>query len=372
MKCMFIKSTSCVILVLMFFSWGCTRSEPLIVDGNKSSLEKSIEAASSDSQKAVKSTISNEKTLFSKELKEALYFAASLERESLRLISKNSSLESTTLFSVLSYAFEIASGTKKSPPRNIDCGRFQIEKTAEKKLRILKSCQKPFQEVAMIQSRMEDSEFEVTFKIKEWAQVVGLSVTLTNPDVVCLLRLKEKKLNSMVCDSWAYFLSASDASATEVHLKTMSFFRDREQQLKLSGGFFHDLIERRKIDITVPLEGKIKLIEKEIEVKDDFADKVKTSEEVLNEKEKKQQSQQEGNQEKDYQKWIKEGEGRQNQSQDQTEGQSQSQISSQEQKQSEGQNQNQQQEQGQTPSQEINEGENSGGVPIEAPKNRGR
>ena len=362
MKCLFVLSTSCVILVLMFFSAGCTRTQPKNAVENQSGLEKS----SSDKSSAAKITSVKEKSLFPKELKESLYFAASLERESLRLISKNSSLEPTTLFSVLSYAFEVAAGTKKSPPRNTDCGRFQIEKDEPGKLKVLKVCMKPYATVAFLQSRMDDTEFEITFKIKEWASVVGLSVTLTNPDIVCLLRLKDKKLNSMVCDSWSYFLSASDASATEVRLKTMSFYRDKQQQLKLSGGFFHDLIERKKIDITVPLEGKIKLIEKEIEVKDDFADKVKTSEDVLNEKEKSEQ--------KDYQKWIKEGENQKsspNESQDQTGGQSHSQGEEQ------GQNQNevgnQIQNNGQTENPEINEGETSGGVPQQPPtKNRGR
>jgi hypothetical protein len=363
MKCLFGISTSCVILALMFFSLSCTRSQPLKTDENHAiPLKSSVDLSQAEKSSADKTEAKKEKSLFSKELKESLYFAASLERESLRLISKNSSLEPTTLFSVLSYAFEVASGTKKSPPRNIDCGRFQIEKVETGKLKVLKVCQKPYVNVAILQSRMEDTEFEVTFKIKEWASVVGLSVTLTNPDIVCLLRLKDKKLNSMVCDGWSYFLSASDASATEVHLKTMSFYRDKQQQLKLAGGFFHDLIERKKIDITVPLEGKIKLIEKEIEVKDDFADKIKTSEDVLNEKEKSQQKNPEDHEEKDYQKWIKEGEN-QNQSQDQTSGQSQEQGSQQNQS-----NENQNQSQ----NQEVIEGESSGGVPQQPTKNRGR
>lgn len=358
MKCLFGLSTSCVILVLMIFGISCTRTQPQKADENQVELEKKPEKASFDKTSSDKAGLTKEKSLFPKELKESVYFAASLERESLRLISKNSALEPTTLFSVLSYAFEVASGTKKSAPRSIDCGRFQIEKAEEPgQLKILKICIKPYATVALVKSRAEDTEFEVTFKIKEWASVVGLSVTLTNSDIVCLLRLKDKKLNSMVCDNWSYFLSASDASATEVRLKTMSFYREQQQQLKLSGGFFHDLIERKKIDITVPLEGKIKLIEKEIEVKDDFADKVKTSEDVLNEKEKGEQSQQnkqEGHQEKDYQKWIKEG-GGQNENQIQSQDQSESENVA-----------------PPIESQEVNEGETSGGVPQQPTKTRGR
>lgn len=336
-------------VALISFGTACTRSEP-----SSPKLDETLVTQRPAVNEKIKTE--KEKSLFSKELKESLHFAASLERESLRLISRNNSLEATSLFSVLSYAFEVASGTKKNPPRNMDCGRFQIEKGDLDQLKILKVCEKPYAVVALVQSRMQDAEIEVTFKIKEWASVVGLSVTLTNPDIVCQLRMKEKKLSSMVCEHWAYFLSSSDASATEVHLKTFSFYRDQALQLKLSGGFFHDLIERKKIDITVPLEGKIKLIEKEIEVKDDFADKIKTSEEIRNEKEK------------EYQEHIK--------AQGQTENQSQGQSASQDQTPGE----NQSQVEGQNPSEEnhpappseISEGENSGGVPQQPPKNRGR
>jgi hypothetical protein len=106
----------------------------------------------------------------------------------------------------------------------------------------------------------EGKHLDITFKTKEWAPVVGLSVTLTNPDIECQLQIKDKKLDELNCDHWAYFLSASDASATEIHLKTMTFRRGDELQLHLSGGFYRDLIERKKIEIRVPLQGLFNLI----------------------------------------------------------------------------------------------------------------
>lgn len=346
MKWMYRVSTSCVMFLMLCLGTACPRSEPGVqVD---EPLVPPAKVVSADKIRAQK-----EKTLFSKELKESLHFAASLERESLRLIAKNNSFDAPTLFSVLSYAFEVASGTKKSAPRSIDCGRFQIEKGDIGQLNILKICERPYVIVATVQSKQEDAEIKVNFTTKEWASVVGLSVTLTNPNISCQLSLKEKKLNSMICENWAYFLSSNDASATEVRLKTMSFHRDQPLQLKLAGGFYHDLVERKKIDITVPLEGKIKLIEKEIEVKDDFADRIKTSEDIRNEKEANDQK---SEQEKEYQKHIKEGQG-----QNQTSGESQNQ----------GQVEGQSQEGNPHPS-EIIEGQNSGGVPPQPTKNRGR
>lgn len=329
MKWMFLGLSTCCVI---FLCAACTRFEPVHKSEEKTNAIVSKKTTGATAKEKTGSTPTGPlgasassaleaKPLFSKEVKESLFFAASLERESLRLISRNLSMEPTTLFSVLSYAFEIASGTKRSSPRAVDCGRYQIEKTSDGTLNVFKTCQKPFALIATVRPRMNETELDVTFKIKEWASVVGMSVTLTNPDVTCLLRIQDKKLAEMNCENWSYFLSASDASATEIRLKTMSFRRNQELQLKLSGGFYRDLVERKKIDITVPLQGKIKLIEKELEVKDDFADKVQTSEEVRGEKEKskevnnpearKENSSENGSESSkensDYQKWIQEG-----------------------------------------------------------------
>lgn len=354
----------------MVLSLGCPATKPDPKVSSPTNETVSVESAKKD--------VPKEMPLFSKELKEHLYFAASLERESLRMISKNTSFERATLFSVLSYAFEIASGTKRSAPLGTDCNRFQIEKGLGHELRVLKTCQKPSALIALIQPKMQETEFHIVFKTKEWASVVGLSVTLTNPDIECDLEIKEKKLSSLSCENWAYFLSASDASATEIRLKTMRFHRNQELQLKLSGGFFRDLVERKKIDISVPLQGKIKLIEKEIEVKDDFVHQLKTKEDVHGEKENdpnqnKEKIESQGyeksdeKKESDYQKWIQEGQQEQNQPQEAIgiPGQNPAQVPGQG---------GQPQEQTQSPQDlpnEVEQGETSGGVPKQPP-NRGR
>ncbi len=273
MKFSVLQSTCCVILFLS----GCTWQRADNAVKNENPISAPAVPAS--------------KPLFSKELREGLHFAASLERESLRLISKNNSFEGTTLFSTLSYAFEIASGIKRSAPRNVDCSRFQITPGAAGILKIFKVCQKPMTLIATVTEKKpgssNETELEVLFHIKEWASVVGMSVTLTNSDIACRIQIKEKKLQQLTCDNWAYLLSSSDASATEVHLKMFSFRRDESLQLKLQGGFYRDLIERKKIEVKVPLQGKIELIEKEIDVKDDFAEKPQPPEDKRGEKDEK-------------------------------------------------------------------------------------
>ncbi len=303
------------------------------------------------------------KSLFSKELRESLYFASSLEREALRLLTHNNSIEPTTVFSILSYAFEIESGTKKSSPRGVDCGRFRIDPSLDA-LKIFKTCQKPETLVAVIRPSSNGVQYNIEIKVKEWSSVVGISVALTNPDINCQLQLKDKKLNALSCEHWAYLISTSDASATEIRLKSFVFNRDQSQQLRLQGGFFRDLIERKKIEVNVPLQGKIKLIEKEIEVKDDFDEKPKTNEAIHGEKANEKEKSSEKSSQEDYEKWIK-AEG-QSQAEGQSEGQSQDQSQGENTHGDEVQNQNK------VESSEIESDQSNGGVPKVPSGRRGR
>ncbi|MBY0555016.1 hypothetical protein K2P97_10845 [bacterium] len=217
---------------------------------------------------------------FSKTLREAVYFSNSLEREALKLILKDSSLQKITLFSVLSYIFETNSGVKKSTPRGLDCGKYEIQRI-QKDIRIFKTCVKPSVEIVQIHEIEADKEYQFDFLIKEWASVVGSAVALTGSDVKCIVAIKDKKLQRLNCENWSYQVSEDQMSSTVVKIKEFVFQRDAKNQFTIKGGFFKELSENKKINISVPLAGKIKIIEKEIEVIDEFAEK-KT--EVKNEK----------------------------------------------------------------------------------------
>ncbi|MBC7465269.1 MAG: hypothetical protein H7256_04700 [Bdellovibrio sp.] len=213
--------------------------------------------------------------LLSKVQREAIYFSASLEKEALRLMTKGQYADDMSLFSVLSFAVEIAAGVKKNALNRLDCTRFRFVADPRDKnlIEVFKVCQKPEALVAKIKQASEGSHLTVTFLIKEWAAVVGLSVAVTGNDVVCDLQIKNKKLSQLECLNWTKNLVSSATSSEELKLKTFIFNRDQQSQFLVKGGIYKDLVERRKIEMRVPLEGKIKLIEKEIEVIDEFAEK---------------------------------------------------------------------------------------------------
>lgn len=235
---------------------------------------------------------------FNKELREAIYFSNSLEREALKLILKDSSLQKLTLFSVLSYVVETNSGAKKTTPFGLDCGKFDVSRDG-KIIKIFKSCVRPYIEMVNIKILDEGGAYELEFLIKEWANVVGLSVTLTGENVRCRLGIKEKKLYSLSCDNWSYQVESDQISSTVVKAKEFLFQRDAQKQFIIKGGFFKELVENKKINIIVPLEGKIKIFEKEIKVIDDFANRINEESDKKHAQEKSQENKPEDNIEAD-------------------------------------------------------------------------
>lgn len=208
---------------------------------------------------------------FSRVLREAIYFSNSLEREALKLILKDRSAQKLTLFSVLSYIVETNSGSKKSTPFGLDCGTFEVRRQA-KEILIFKTCVKPEAEVVRIQEIKADERYQVRFTVREWSSVVGWAVALTGSDVKCDLRIRDKKLQSLNCENWSYQTDENQTSSTVMRAQVFFFQREAARQFVIKGGFYKELVENRKIDIVVPLEGKIKIMEKELQVIDEFAD----------------------------------------------------------------------------------------------------
>ncbi|OFZ29296.1 MAG: hypothetical protein A2622_07720 [Bdellovibrionales bacterium RIFCSPHIGHO2_01_FULL_40_29] len=220
--------------------------------------------------------VKKDESLLSKEQREAIYFSASLEREAMRLLTKNPSFDELTLFSTLSYAIETYAGIKKMAPSKLDCSRFSLRPDASNKkiVSVFKTCSKPDSLMAQIKMGLASSELQVIFYIREWVSVIGLAGTLTGSNIVCDLRIDHKKLTRLNCQNWVRTLSSDEVSAEELRLTTFAFDRNNANQFVLQGGVFKDLVERRKVEIKVPLQGKIKLIEKEIEVIDQFAETI--------------------------------------------------------------------------------------------------
>lgn len=251
-------------LLILCFATACHKKETnksQNVDNNLTKVE-SVNVSKVEKEKS--------KPKISRVLRESIYFAASLEREALKLIVKNESASRKTLFSTLSYIIENYSGSKKSAPLGLDCSKYDVQFSSERWV-ILKACFRPASEVAMIKTVREGSEYEFEFVTSQWASVLGMAAVLTGSNVTCRMTIVDDKLSGLSCDNWIHQVSEDQTSSTVVKANEFIFNRSATKQFIIKGGFYKELVQNKKIDIEVPLRGKIKVIEKELKVIDEFS-----------------------------------------------------------------------------------------------------
>lgn len=285
-----------LLLASLFFLTSChfMQKDEAQQDLKSDDRKETVSVSTDNSVESLKAEAKKEKKI-SKSLRESIYFANSLEREAMKLITKDGAWQRPTLFSVLSFITEIEAGVKKSTPMGLDCGTYDVQ-TSPTVIDIYKTCVRPKSLVVSIRTLKAEENYQFEFMSREWPSVLGLSVSLTAPHIVCDMKIKEKKLQSLNCDNWQFQVSEDQLSSTVVKLTEFRFQRDAVQQFVLKGGFFKELVENKKIDIVVPLEGKIKVIEKEIEVIDEFAEKTKEEVHVQKEENKAEDKTEQENQ----------------------------------------------------------------------------
>jgi hypothetical protein len=272
----------------------------LFISCTKNKIESDISVASQTADlsiKKIKNTINiadTEKTKQLKSIAYALRFSASIEREVLKTIRPQLSL-SMTQFEVLSTILDQNLGIKKNFGA-IDCKLYSIEQTSTN-LQIFQQCLKPKTLLADIDFKHFNQK-NIHFYTKEWGSIVGASVALTGKDRDCSVTTgsvagSDERVKRLSCENTNYLIDAEQIQ--ELRLSVFIFDQSANDQVQIQGGFYKNLVEHRQLKLNIPFDGKIKIIEKEIKVQDDFAEKP-TQSYIINKEEphgKKEQSQSE-------------------------------------------------------------------------------
>ncbi|MNK01164.1 hypothetical protein D3C87_189590 [compost metagenome] len=104
-------------------------------------------------------------------------------------------------------------------------------------------------------------ELKVTFHTENLEEVLGLGPTIMIRRMECRFEYNDMdQLTLFNCKDWAQERSKSQL----VRLDTYEYRKDKKSLLKLRGKVYEDLSEIRKIEVDIPLEGKIKITETEL------------------------------------------------------------------------------------------------------------
>ena len=208
-----------------------------------------------------------------KHVREVIQLIASIETETLRLISESIRYNQ---FQVLAFALDQDLKIKRSNP-GFFCHQFKIS-WGKDAIDVDAICENPRQKLAEI--RMSKDRIDVTFTSSKWAAVIGDFQAMTRPDRFCSGELQFKdesvRLKTLDCKNTVYRMNES--SSDELRLDEYSYSSATGQTVTLSGGVFRDLAKRREIKLHVPVEGVIQIVEKELKVRDDFEHLLKKQE----------------------------------------------------------------------------------------------
>ncbi len=201
-----------------------------------------------------------------KQLSTIIRFSASVEREIFKTIRTNLS-PTMTQFEVLSAILDQNLGIKKNFG-SVDCKLYKIKRSL-KKIDFYKQCLSPESLIATID--FNQNKATIHFYTKEWAYAVGASVALAGKDRICDIQFSQSKLNKLSCEQTQLML-AQTTDIEELRLSEFIFDQSATDQVHVTGGFYKNLTEHRKLKLNIPFDGKIKIIEKELKVQDDFAE----------------------------------------------------------------------------------------------------
>jgi hypothetical protein len=132
-------------------------------------------------------------------------------------------------------------------PQNVEIFEKCSEKTAAKKIADF--------------SLAKAGELKVTFVAENMEEVLGMGATVLLRLIECQLNYNEQdQLTLFRCKSWAQDRGQNQV----VRLDTYEYQKNKSSLLKLQGKVYENLTELRKIDVSIPLEGKIKVTETEL------------------------------------------------------------------------------------------------------------
>lgn len=262
-----------VILIMAFGFTSCTKKtgadRPSVVDKVDVVLTNANQL--NIGQKSIKSN----RFQIENDFLDYLRFSGNVEVEIFKIVDvqfKNTPKIPSQLMilsQLLDLKFNKKSGSK-SNPIFYNCNKIEVQNKADDEIEVLRTCEKKPQVIARLK-RNSTQIYQVSFIQSEWQTVIGDSAMLNQKDKICQLVISNNKVFEINCDNTLITIGTG-AQLEEIKLHHFKFDRAAKNQITITGGRFKDFVERSKINIVVPEEGKIKFKEEELAVRDDYID----------------------------------------------------------------------------------------------------
>ncbi len=234
-----------------------------------------LTSTSINKQDLVQKSIKSHQFQIENDFLEYLRFSGSVEIEIFKIVDSKfkSTQKIPSQLMILSQLLDLNLNKKsglKSSPIFYNCYKIKAQNKSNDEIEILRNCEKTAHAMARIK-KSGANLYQISFVQSEWQSVIGDSAMLNQKDKVCQLVISNKKVFEVSCSDTLITIGTG-AQLEEIKLHHFKFDRTAKNQIMITGGRFKDFIERSKINIVVPEEGKIKFKEEELAVRDDYID----------------------------------------------------------------------------------------------------
>lgn len=261
-----------IVLALVLGFTSCTKKADVSSEVNKPEVE--VASPNLIQQDLSQKNIKDNKFKIENEFLDYLRFAGSVEIEIFKIVDSKfkSTQKIPSQLMILSQLLDSKFNKKTSSrsPIFYNCYKTAVQNVSDNETEVLRACEKKGQVIARVK-RNNVNSYQVSFVQSEWQSVIGDSAMLNLKDKVCQFVISSKKVYEISCDN-TLITVGSGTQLEEIKLHNFKFDRDAKNQIVVSGGRFKDFLERSKINILVPEEGKIKFKEEELSVRDDYAE----------------------------------------------------------------------------------------------------
>lgn len=240
-------------------------------------------------QKAASVSLKNVENLKDERIKHLISHmkeADAIHREAWWVVSAERKKTGRSFFGKIQKALESDLG-EKSSEKVFNCNQYSIRKESSHPsgypliVYIYETCNKAENfMMAQIQAKTE-SQIQLSFYPQNASEVVGLAASILNKTVVCDFVIDTGfKISTFQCKN----IAQDRNSAQMVQFEVYKFNKVQKSLITLKGEIFENLSPVRKIQAEVPLEGKIEVLETQVEIPDGYEKALPVKKEAVSEK----------------------------------------------------------------------------------------
>lgn len=179
-------------------------------------------------------------------------------REMIWLIRSQRPSANKTLFGKVYRALQQAKGVRLTEKNRHSCDQYTLEKVSEFQYRVYEHCQKHRPPDLLAKIDWNHKNIHFVFEGQNYSDVLGLAAALVAPTIECVVQKGEsEKLNNMSCTGFR--ITRSDQV---VRFETITYRKEKDPLMYLKGEVLKNLLPYSDLIISVPLAGKVKILEK--------------------------------------------------------------------------------------------------------------